>query len=149
MSIFFFNGKKKNWAVGREFCVWGLPLGKNNRLDVENHLSKLGFTPGKFFIAVSGPRAYFLGKIDESNGIYYSKKTLFYPINSNYKENYPIRINFNIIKELNRDWYTGPRGYSWKFLLDDVYFSMGSLFVLRNNAYTNKYFEKTIISIKL
>jgi hypothetical protein len=141
------NGKKKNWFVGREFCVWGLPLGKHSRFDAENLLTKLGLNPDIFFVAISGPRAHFLGKITEKNGIYFSEHKLFHTVNDNIKESYPIRINFSVIMELNSDWYTGHRGYSWKQLLNDVYFSMNSLFVLRKNAYTNKYFYKTIIDI--
>lgn len=144
MSIFFMNGKKKNWAVGREFCVWGLPVGNINRYDAENYLSNLGLIQGSSFIAISGPYAYFKGKIDAKNGIYYSKKSLFYTVNNHENEVYPVRINFNIIEELNRYWYTGPKGNSWRYLLNDVYYSMSSLYVLRNTSYKNKYLEMTI-----
>jgi hypothetical protein len=132
-QIFFLNGKREHWLIGKKKSIWGLPLKGITWQDARARLQELDFIAGREVLAISGPFANFRAVIGSDKGLYLDDQSIPFGYGPG-KELYPVRIELTDIQEINRDWYTGPRGYYWRGVLEDVFFNKKSLYQLRPHA---------------
>ena len=127
--IFFLNGRKTNWTIGKKKKMWGLPLFGKKWSDAQARLQEIGFYAGAEILAVSGPFAHFRAVIGSHRGVYYDSGDAPWGLGPR-NDVYPVRFELTNIQDINRDWFDGLRGNYWQGPLQDVYFSMKSLYVL-------------------
>jgi hypothetical protein len=143
-SPFFLNGKQNNWTIGKKRAIWGLPLHGKKWPEVKALLQELGFVAGAEILAISGPYAHFRAVIGSDRGFYYDDSCApwgFGPRN----DIYPVRFELTNIQEINRDWFDGPRGDYWRGPLEDVYFSMKSLYMLSSKRITDIHVNQGVV----
>lgn len=144
-SIFFLNGKQDHWIIGRRNAIWGLPISRSNWSAARACLQELGFIAGSEVLAISGPYAHFQAVIGSDRGVYYDTDSApfgFGPGN----DIYPVRFKLTNVKNINQDWFDGPRGVAWREPLQDVYFSNRSLFILPPHNAGHKFINQRYFS---
>lgn len=145
-SIFLLNGKQDHWIVGRRNAIWGLPMGGNNWSSARARLQELGFIAGTEILAITGPYAHFRAVIGSDRGVYYDDSSAPFGLEPGPgSEAYPIRIELTNIQDIKQDWFSGPRGDSWREPLQDVYFSRRSLYILPPESHGHRYVKESVV----
>jgi hypothetical protein len=143
-SIFFLNGKQDHWIIGRRKAIWGLPISRANWSTARARLQELGFIAGTEVLAISGPYGHFRAVIGSDRGVYYDSASApfgFGPGN----DIYPVRFELTNVKDINQDWFDGPRGDAWREPLQDVYLSKKSLYILPPHNADHKFINRTVL----
>jgi len=143
-SIFFLNGKQDHWAIGRKNALWGLPIRGHNWSAARARLQELGFIAGSEVLAITGPYAHFRAVIGSDRGVYYDDISEPFGLGPG-NEVYPVRIELTNIQDIKQDWFDGPRGYFWRQPLQDVYFSMKSLYLLPSQNIGHSHVNKSVV----
>lgn len=133
-KIFFLNGSKLNWQVGKTKSTWGLQLKGIDLSKAYAILQELGFAAGAEVLAISGPLVHFRAVVGSDDGIYFDDSQILW-LGKN-DEIYPIRFRLTDIKDIDKHWFRDLSRDACLSVLRDAYFNRRSLF-LPNASFNN------------
>jgi len=129
-TVFVVSGTQANWEIGRSKGMWGFSRAGRSWNECRAALQDCGFGSASEIVACLGPKAVFRALVD---GDLRYDDTPVWPYPGRSRELYPVRFDFTKITPIGANWFGRPDvPGAWKAVLNDVYFKIGSLFILRD-----------------
>lgn len=143
-EIFFLNGTREHWKIGKARAVWGLPLHGRKWTDVLAELQEAGFAAGAEALGIAGPHACLRAVVGSDRGVYKDDTTAPFGMDSR-DDVYPVRIELTKIQEINQPWYLQSQGDAWRTVLEERYFTERCLYVLRRGVEDDRHIDWQVV----